>query len=276
MSDPLSSPRTGPNGPTMTPQHRALRVGSHPWTIATGGRLTTAERWRLVPPMLAAHASMAVGRSASAPRISRGRRRRLHIDIDELAPPSSILTRVAASHATSRLSRSLLNHSMRTYAFGAALGLLDGRHVDRELLFTAALLHDVGLSGGAGDGTDFTLASAALARQVACDVGLSRRGADIVMSAITLHHSPDVRASDGAVAQLLSAGAAVDVIGLRSWELPPATIAAIVERHPRLGFKREFSAAFHAEATRVPQGRVQFLERYAAFDLAIRLAPFPE
>ena len=68
MSDPLSSPRTGPNGPTMTPQHRALRVGSHPWTIATGGRLTTAERWRLVPPMLAAHASMAVGRSASALR----------------------------------------------------------------------------------------------------------------------------------------------------------------------------------------------------------------
>lgn len=227
-----------------------------------------------MPPVLAAHAGMAVGRSTSALRINRGRRRRL--DIDELTPPSSILTRVAESHATSRLSPSLLNHSLRTYAFGAALGMLDGRHVDRELLFTAALLHDVGLVSGTGDGTDFTLASAALARQVASDVGLPRRGADIVMSAITLHHSPDVRTADGAVAQLLSAGAAVDVIGLRSWDLPASTVASIVERHPRLGFKREFSAAFRGEATRVPRGRVQFLERYAAFDLAIRLAPFSE
>lgn len=91
------------------------------------------------------------------------------------------------------------------------------------------------------------MASAALARQVAADVGLWRRGADIVMSAITLHRSPDVRISDGAVAQLLSAGAAVDVIGLRSWDHPRATVAAIVERHPRLGFKRGFSAAFRAE-----------------------------
>lgn len=217
---------------------------------------------------------MVIGRSATALRLDRGRRRRL--DIDELAPPSSILTRVAESHATSRLSPSLLNHSLRTYAFGLALGLVDGRHVDRELLFTAALLHDVGLASGTGDGADFTLASASLARRVANDVGLPRRGADIIMTAITLHHSPDVRASDGAVAQLLSAGAAVDVIGMRSWDLPPATVAAIVERHPRLGFKREFSAAFRAEATRAPRGRVQFLERYAAFDLAIRMAPFTE
>lgn len=274
MSDPISSPVPRPaKGLATTPQLRTLRVGSHAWSVATDGHLTRADRWRLAAPVVAAYTTMMVGRSSRALRLDRGRRRRL--DVDELAPPSSILTRVAASHASSRLTPALLNHSFRTYAFGVALGLVDGRHVDRELLFTAALLHDVGLADGA-DGADFTLASAALARRLASDVGLSRRGADIVMSAITLHHSPDVGPADGAVAQLLSAGAALDVIGMRSWDLPESTVAAVIERHPRLGFKREFSAAFREEAARVPLGRVQFLERYAAFDLAIRLAPFTE
>jgi hypothetical protein len=47
-----------------------------------------------------------------------------------------------------------------------------------------------------------------------------------------------------------------------------------VAQHPRLGFKREFSAAFRTEAARVPHGRVRFLRSYGAFDLAIKLAPF--
>ena len=37
---------------------------------------------------------------------------------------------------------------------------------------------------------------------------------------------------------------------------------------------REFSAALRTEAARVPRGRVAFLRRYGAFDLAIKAAPF--
>lgn len=76
--------------------------------------------------------------------------------------------------------------------------------------------------------------------------------------------------ADDPVAYLLSAGAGVDVVGLRSRHL----LTAVVAQRPRLGFKREFSAAFRTEAARVPRGRVQFLRRYGAFDLAIKLAPF--
>jgi hypothetical protein len=45
-------------------------------------------------------------------------------------------------------------------------------------------------------------------------------------------------------------------------------------RSGRLGFKREFAAAFRAEAAAVPRGRARLLRRYGAFDLAIKLAPF--
>jgi len=66
----------------------------------------------------------------------------------------------------------------------------------------------------------------------------------------------------------------IDVIGLRAWDLPPSAVDTVVTRHPGLGFKREFAGAFRDEASRVPGGRAQLLQRYAAFGLAIRMAPF--
>jgi hypothetical protein len=215
-----------------------------------------------------------IGRLAMVGRVNSGRRRQL--DVSGLDPPATILTRVAEAHASERLSPTLLNHSRRTFAFGAALGLLEGVQVDLELLYAAALLHDVGLPDGAGEKVDFTVASAAVALQIADDVGLPPSAAEVLASAITLHHSPDVCPADGPVAYLLSAGAALDVIGLRAWEVPPSALAAIVERYPRAGFKREFARAWRSEAARVPQGRAWFLQRYAAFGLAISTAPFHE
>ena len=53
------------------------------------------------------------------------------------------------------------------------------------------------------------------------------------------------------------AGAGLDVIGLRSWQLPPDILAAVIAEYPRLGFKREFAAAFRTEAARVPRGRAR-------------------
>jgi hypothetical protein len=204
-------------------------------------------------------------------RVNSGRRARVAPSF--LVPPSSALTRAAVEQAQRRLSPALLNHSYRTFAFGAALGALEGLPVDVELLFAAALLHDTGLPTSEKN-VDFTRSSARIARDVAEEVGLSTAATETIRTAITLHDSPNVTLAHGPVAYLLSAGAAVDVIGLRSWQLPPDLLAAAVETHPRLGFKREFTAAFRTEAAHVPRGRVQFLRRYGAFDLAIRLAPF--
>ena len=223
---------------------------------------------------MSAQVRIAVGRLGMALHLNAGRSRT--IDAAALAPPSTRLTRAAEAHANDHLGPALLHHSRRTYAFGAALGVVDGIDVDRELLYTSALLHDVALTAGAGRGVDFTIGSAAAAAQISDEVGLSSSAAEIVASAITLHQSPDVRLDDGPVAYLLSAGAAVDVIGARAWDLPPSTIESIVEHDPRTGFKREFARLWRAEATRVRGSRAQFLQRYAAFGLAIRLAPFQE
>ena len=189
--------------------------------------------------------------------------------------PAPCLTRAAEQCARRILPVPLLNHSYRTYVFGRALGELDGTDVDTELLYAGALLHDTGLVNPTGE-ADFTLTSSRLARVVAEDVGLSTAATDTLLTAITMHYTPGVTPDAGPVAYLLSAGAAVDVAGLRCWDLPSTTLAEAVRDHPRNGFKDAFTEAFRQEAARVPDGRAQLLLRYGAFAAAIRFAPFAE
>jgi HD domain len=246
-------------------------LGTLSWEESTGGQLNTAERRSLLLPVARTHATNALGRLSMLARLNSGRR--AHVEPSRMRVPSSALTRAAEVQATRRMSPALLNHSYRTYAFAAALGSLEDLEFDREVLFAAALLHDTGLPTAVPN-VDFTLSSARIARDVAEDVGLSSAATATMRTAITLHHSPNVTLAHGAVAYLLSAGAGLDVAGLRSWQLPPDLLASVVQAHPRLGFKREFAAAFRTEAELVPRGRARFLRRYAAFNLAIKLAPF--
>ena len=248
-------------------------VGTAAWVRETRGWLTPAEQRGLLRPLAAAHVRNLVGRTRMALRLHPGRH--AFVAPERLAPPRSLLTRRADEAAERMLAPALLNHSRRTFRFGRALGVLTGAAVDEELLYAAAMLHDTGLVSSSGD-ADFTLASSRVAREVAEQVGLSAAATTTLLDAITLHHSPGVGPEHGPVAELLSAGAAVDVIGLRSWELPDDVLAEALAEHPRESFKQVFAEAFRREAARVPQGRVRFLNHYGAFATAIRLAPFTD
>jgi hypothetical protein len=250
---------------------RATELGTVAWVQQTAGRLSPAERRSLLRPLARSHASNAAGRLSMRLRLNSGRR--AYVPAARLVPPSTPLTRAAEERAHALLPAALANHSHRTYLFGRALGELEAVDVDEELLFAAAMLHDTGLVDPTGS-ADFTLASARIARDVGERVGLSSLASETMQTAITLHHSPGVGPDAGAVAYLLSAGAALDVVGLRSWELPGRTLDEAVALHPRRGFKQAFSAAVAQEAARVPGGRTSFLHRFGGLGAAIRLAPF--
>lgn len=249
----------------------SVSVGTYAWTTRTGGQLTRRDTRLLLPRLAKVHAGNAIGRLAMFAHVNSGRRCQLAPEV--LLPPSSVLTRAAEEKAQTMLTPVLLEHSYRTYAFGMAIGAVEGVEVDTELLFAAAMLHDVGLTGPRQP-VDFTLTSARVARDVAEDVGLSTAATETMRTAITLHHSPGVTVEDGAVAYLLSAGAGVDVAGQKSWKLPSDVLTTTVREYPRPGFKREFTDLWRAEAKAVPAGRARFLRRYGALDLAIKVAPF--
>ena len=91
-----------------------------------------------------------------------------------------------------------------------------------------------------------------------------------------MHYTPGVTVDAGPVAYLLATGAAVDVVGLRSWELPPGTVTEVLREHPRADFKTVFTEAFRQEGARVPEGHARLLHRYGAFAAAVKFAPFDE
>ncbi len=251
----------------------ATTVGTIDWVTRTGGRLEPAERRRMVADLARVHVGNAIGRLRLALHLAPGRQ--AFVDPERLVPPDSPLTHAALETATAAMPSTLLNHSHRTYVFSRALGDLEGVEVDAELLFAAAMLHDVGLVLATGR-EDFTLTSARVATGVAERVGLSTAATTTLQTAITMHHSPRVTLAAGPVAYLLSAGAGVDVVGLRCWDLPRNTVVGAVAAHPREGFKRYFARAWAQEAARAPEGRAGLLRRYGAFTAAIAVAPFDE
>ena len=225
-------------------------LGTHNWVDRTGGQLTGAERRSLLRPLARTHAVNAVGRLSMLARLNSGLR--AQVDPARLVPPSSALTRAAVEQAQRRLSPALLNHSYRTFAFGAALGALEGLTVDRELLFAAALLHDTGLPTSESE------------RRLHPDQrsrrpGRRRRGGPVLRRHRDDAHR-DHAAPQPARHRWRTAPWPTCCRPVRAWTWPACApgsyprdvLASVVEQHPRLGFKGEFAAAFRAEAARVP------------------------
>lgn len=256
---------------SMSPSWPDEEIGSIGWTERTGGVLTPKERLALARPLLRGELAILAGKVAMALRVHSGRR--AVVDPDRLLPPESSLARDAESAARELLSPALLNHSSRAFAWGAALAAVEEISFDRELLYVAAMFHDTGLPSPV-PGVDFTVQSVAHARAFAERQAMTSEDRELVANAIALHHTPGVGPGSGAEAFLLSAGAGVDVFGLRSERVPDATRRSVVQDFPRGGFKREFSRLFREEASRVPHGRAWYLHRFALSDLSIRLAPF--
>jgi HD domain-containing protein len=247
------------------------KLGSIGWTERTGGVLSTRDCLTLARPLLREELGILAGLVAMALRVHPGRR--AAVEPARLAPPDSSLARNARQAAEDVLSPVLRNHSHRAYAWAAAIAARRGVSFDRELLYLAAMFHDTGLPSPVPH-VDFTVRSAALAREFADRHGVPADSREVVTNAIAMHHTPGVGLEAGPEAFLMSAGAAVDVFGARSNQIPDAVRRQVVEQFPRLGFKREFAAVWRAEAKQVPRGRAWYLHRFALTDRSSRRAPF--
>jgi len=255
----------------MTAVTRRDRLGTAAWVQQGGGRLQPRERIQLLVPLLQSHLRNIIGRAALVLGVHPGRDR--SFGGLSLTPPTTGLTRDAAELARDTLAGTILQHSHRCYAWGAALASIEGVAFDPEVLFVAAMLHDTGLPTPTL-GVDFTASSVALAQRFGTEHRVPGATIETVSDAIALHHSPGVTIAAGPEAYLLSAGAALDVFGLRRWDLSTPLVDDVVSRWPRDGFKRQFARLWREETRRVPGGRAQLLRRYAVSDLSILLAPF--
>jgi hypothetical protein len=246
------------------------RVGGLAWARRTGGRLSRAERRRLLAAIAVGQWENAVGRVKLA--LGRLPAEAARVDLDAFQVPDSRFAR-EAEDACAELPPTLQGHSYRTWLFGRALATVDGNRVDDELFYSGALLHDYGIVRPTPN-RDFTLGS--VDRTLACanSAGVDDERAELLADSICVHTTPGVKVeTDGAIGCYLQWGAMVDGAGLRIWDVAPGNVVEVLRRYPRGDFKRELVGMIRAEAAAVPAGRFRLLVR-CGLPLAVRMAPF--
>ena len=195
--------------------------------------------------------------------------------LEQLAAPDTTICREATEFARRREFPTVFNHSVRSYLFGVAVGEHLGIAVDRELLYLAAILHDIGLCAEYAGPGSFEVRGAAVAHEFLCGAGLASERADRVHEAVARHATVGLAHRGPPELALIHFGAGVDVIGYHAEDVAPETRAAIVARYPRLDFKRAFGELLRNEAERDPQCHIAGLVQLG-FMRRMALAPFAE
>ena len=140
----------------------------------------------------------------------------------------------------------LLAHSVRSYCWGATIAAGEGLAFEPRILWTASLMHDIGLTRIRRNSTCFEFEGGSIARRFLVRRGMPVAEAARVERAIALHMAPAVSLADGAESVLLDRATGLDVRGA-AYELVQAVRPAVVERFPRGSFDRHFLAAIRRE-----------------------------
>ena len=129
--------------------------------------------------------------------------------------PDSKLARDVTEIVRDTESELLFNHSIRVYFWGALAGKRKGLTFDPELLYTAAMFHDVGLTSGFRESRlRFEVDGANAARDFLRSHGISESDIEKVWLAIALHTTPGISAHLHPVAALTAEGVMMDLVSL--------------------------------------------------------------
>ena len=150
----------------------------------------------------------------------------------------------------------LVNHSLRTYVFGALYVTHRHRGFNEELAFVAAMFHDLGLlKDFSTPNTSFEVDGANRAESVARESGTPLAEARSIWNAIVMHDMDFAIAEhESPEAMVVAAGAGADFDG-HSPEgevISPAMRRSVINAIPRLQFKERFIALLADHCERKP------------------------
>jgi hypothetical protein len=174
------------------------------------------------------------------------------VPLDDLVPDSVAAT-TALEVAEAFHSPALVNHCQRSYVWAAEYGRARGIPFDAELLYVAAMLHDIGLVAVFDSATvPFEEAGGAVAwvfgAGAGWDAGRRRRTAEVIVA----HMAPEVDVAADPEGHLLELATGLDVSGRRPDDWPAEVRAEVLARFPRLGLAEEFLGCFAEQARRKP------------------------
>jgi len=141
----------------------------------------------------------------------------------------------------------LFHHSVRVYCWGALTGSRMGLSFDPELLYTAAMFHDIGLTAGYENSElRFEVDGANAARDFLQGQGISESDIETVWNAVALHTTPGIPQYMRPEIALVQAGAGMDVAGHGYDQFTDKQREAVTAAFPRSNdFKHGIIDAFY-------------------------------
>ena len=173
--------------------------------------------------------------------------------IEDVLPTETPATRAARHVVAEYSSPALVNHCERSYLWSASLGEISAIAHDRELLYVASMVHDLGLVAAFDNHlAPFEDAGGDVGWVFAAGAGWPRERRTRVKEIVIRHMWDEVDPALDAEGHLLCEGTGLDISGRNADRWPSSFRVEVVERFPRLELQAEFLAAFRDQARRKP------------------------
>lgn len=156
------------------------------------------------------------------------------LDIAGVKLPDSRVARAITAYVRDTECDLLFHHSARVYWWGALQGKRLGLAFDPELLYAAAMFHDVGITPHYhGSALRFEVDGANAARDFLRGHGIDERDVEKVWLAVALHTTPGIPEHMHPEIRLVQAGAGMDMVGRGMDDVAAAARDAVLAAHPR-------------------------------------------
>ncbi|PZG21612.1 HD domain-containing protein [Nonomuraea aridisoli] len=193
--------------------------------------------------------------------------------LDDLVIPDTPACRGAYEVAARYHTPSLLNHSVRAYLWAAAYAQANGIAFDAELLYVAAMLHDIGMAPEFDSRTvPFEEAGGHVAWAFCAGAGWSAERRVRASEVIIRHMWDEVPLAEDPEGHLLELSTGMDISGRRTDEIPAGVRREVLALHPRLDIAMEFAACISEQGTRKPDS---FAGRFVRAGITERIARNP-
>jgi HD superfamily phosphodiesterase len=155
-------------------------------------------------------------------------------DVLSVRIPDSKLAREVTQLIRDTESELLFSHSTRVYFWGALIGERKGLVFDQELLYVAAMFHDLGLTSTYRESQlRFEVDSANAARDFLRSHKIFEGDIEKVWAAVALHTTPGIPEHMHSEIALVQAGAGVDVAGRGLEQITDEQREAVIAAYPR-------------------------------------------
>jgi HD domain-containing protein len=166
--------------------------------------------------------------------------------------PRSSMADEATAIARAAYREPLYNHALRSFLFARLIARAKSIRYDPELLYIAAIMHDVGLSPLHMSATErFEVDGANAARSLLEKHGVTASKVDVVWDAIALHDSGGLAKWKAPEVRLVNAGVAAD-FGAHLELLDRTDVTSVLRAAPRTGFVDDFLSSVAEVVKRKP------------------------